>query len=107
MVRFIHAEELKSRYDVLGHFYSVEFSRNKVVECRSVLEIVDQAHAPDKMSVLSKQKPDAIFIMMNPGSSKPLVEFLSCQWRIGTDHNQRRIDVGYECVRCRRVPGEN
>ena len=74
MVRFIPAEELKNRYDVFGHFYSVEFSRNKFVECRSVLEIVEQAQNPDKMSVLSKRKPDAVFIMMNPGSSRPLVD---------------------------------
>ena len=74
MVRFIPAEELKNRYDVFGHFYSVEFSRNKFVECRSVLEIVEQAQTPDKMSVLSQRQPDAVFIMMNPGSSRPLVE---------------------------------
>lgn len=74
MVRFIPAEELKNRYDVFGHFYSVEFSRNKFVECRSVLEIVEQAQTPDKMSVLAKRKPDAVFIMMNPGSSRPLVD---------------------------------
>ena len=74
MIRFIPAEELKNRYDVFGHFYSVEFSRNKFVECRSVLEIIEQAQTPDKMSVLSKRKPDAVFIMMNPGSSRPLVD---------------------------------
>lgn len=74
MVRFIPAEELKNRYDVFGHFYSVEFSRNKFVECRSVLEIVEQAQTPNKMSVLSKRTPDAVFIMMNPGSSRPLVD---------------------------------
>ena len=43
MIRFIPAEELKNRYDVFGHFYSVEFSRNKFVECRSVLEIIEHA----------------------------------------------------------------
>ena len=74
MVRFIPAEELKNRYDVFGHFYSVEFSRNKFVECRSVLEIVEQAQTPDNTSALCKRKPDAVFIMMNPGSSRPLVE---------------------------------
>ena len=74
MVRFIPAEELKKRYDVFGHFYSVEFSRNKFVECRSVLEIIEHAQTPNKMSVLSQRKPDAVFIMMNPGSSRPLVE---------------------------------
>ena len=74
MVQFIPAEKLKSRYDVFGHFYSVEVAPNKVVDCRSVLEIVEKAHAPEDTSVLSNQKPDAIFIMMNPGSSRPLVE---------------------------------
>lgn len=74
MVRFIPAEDLKTRYDVFGHFYSVAISRNKLVECRSVLEIVDQNHAPESIQGICKQKPDAIFIMMNPGSSRPLVE---------------------------------
>ncbi len=74
MVRFIPADELKNRYDVFGHFYTVEFSRNKFVECRSVLEIIEQSQTPDKMSALSQRQPDAVFIMMNPGSSRPLVE---------------------------------
>jgi len=74
MVRFIPAEKLKTRYDVFGHFYSVEFARNKVIHCRSVLEILEKARTPEKMSVLSERKPDAVFIMMNPGSSRPLVE---------------------------------
>jgi hypothetical protein len=73
MVRFIPAEELKNKYDVFGHFYSVEAAPKKVVECRSVLEIVEQAEIPDETSVLSNRKPDAVFIMMNPGSSRPLV----------------------------------
>ena len=74
MVRFIPAEELKRRFDVFGHFYSIEISRNRVVQCRSVLEIVAQGHSPVNISSLSKRKPDAVFIMMNPGSSRPLVE---------------------------------
>ncbi len=74
MVRFIPADDLKYRYDVFGHFYSVEVTRNQFAQCRSVLEIVEQADTPDESSVLSKRKPDAVFIMMNPGSSRPLVE---------------------------------
>src|SRR5208283_821609 len=74
MVRFIPARELKNEYDVFGHFYSVEVAPRIVVECRSVLEIVEKAQAPVKMSALSNRKPDAVFIMMNPGSSRPLVE---------------------------------
>lgn len=74
MVRFIPADELKDCYGVYGHFYSVEVAPKKLVECRSVLEIVGKPHAPANTSGLSSRKPDAVFIMMNPGSSRPLVE---------------------------------
>ena len=74
MVRFIPATELKDQYGVFGHFYSVEVAPNKVVECRSVLEIVEKPHVPEQTSALSSTKPDAVFIMMNPGSSRPLIE---------------------------------
>ena len=74
MVRFISANELKGKYGVFGHFYSVQVGPNKVVDCRSVLEIVEKPHAPERTSVISSRKPDAVFIMMNPGSSRPLAE---------------------------------
>ena len=74
MVRFIPAEELKREFAVFGHFYSVEVAPKRIVDCRSVLEIVEQADTPDETLVLSNRKPDAVFIMMNPGSSRPLVE---------------------------------
>ena len=74
MVRFIPANALKNKYGVFGHFYSVEVGPNKVVHCRSVLEIVEKPHAPENTSTLSSMKPDAVFIMMNPGSSQPLIE---------------------------------
>ncbi|MAX38812.1 MAG: DUF1643 domain-containing protein [Gimesia sp.] len=74
MQPFISANELKKKYGVFGHFYSVELTSTEVVECRSVLEIANKAHAPKEHSELSVLRPDAIFIMMNPGSSRPLVE---------------------------------
>ncbi len=74
MVRFIPAEELKSKFDVFGHFYSVQVAPKKVVECRSLLEIVESDHVPQATAALSIRKPDAVFIMMNPGSSRPLTE---------------------------------
>lgn len=74
MVDFIPAEDLKNRYEVFGHFYSVEVAPKRVVECRSVLEIVEMPHAPEEPFQLSNRTPDAVFIMMNPGSSRPLVE---------------------------------
>ena len=70
MVPFIPAAELQSRFDVYGHFYTVKVTPKITVECRSVLEIVEQSHAPKKSAAISKAKPDAIFVMMNPGSSR-------------------------------------
>lgn len=74
MVEFIPAEKLKGKFDVFGHFYSVHVAPKKVVECRSVLEIVKSEYAPKKATAISNRKPDAVFIMMNPGSSRPLTE---------------------------------
>ena len=74
MQPFIPAAELKKTYDVFGHFYSVELASKEVVECRSVLEIASKDHTPTDHSELSTLRPDAVFIMMNPGSSRPLVE---------------------------------
>jgi hypothetical protein len=74
MVKFIPAQELKDKFGVFGHFYTIEVAPKKVAECRSVLEIVEAAHAPTKTDALSRRKPDAVFIMMNPGSSRPLAD---------------------------------
>jgi len=74
MQPFISANELKQKYGVFGHFYSVELASKEVVECRSVLEIVSKDHIPTDCSELSALRPDAVFIMMNPGSSRPLVD---------------------------------
>lgn len=73
MARFIPAADLKSKYGVFGHFYSIEFAPKTIVECRSVLEIVDKELVLKKTATISDRKPDAVFIMMNPGSSRPLV----------------------------------
>jgi hypothetical protein len=74
MQPFIPAKELKQNYGVFGHFYSVELASKEVVQCRSVLEISSKVHTPSDHSELSALRPDAVFIMMNPGSSRPLVE---------------------------------
>ena len=74
MVEFISAEKLKSQFGIFGHFYSVRVSPQVEVECRSVLEIVASADIPKKLAAVSTRTPDAVFIMMNPGSSRPLTE---------------------------------
>ena len=65
MNQFICAAELKKLYTVYGHFYDIEFE-SEILPCRSVLEIID------KNTILENSNPDAVFIMMNPGSSRPL-----------------------------------
>ncbi|QDU29479.1 hypothetical protein ETAA8_45890 [Anatilimnocola aggregata] len=72
MKPFIPAEELKKNYGVFGHFYSVELASKEIVECRSVLELVSKPRIPKDHSELSLLSPDAVFVMMNPGSSRPL-----------------------------------
>lgn len=71
---FIPADKLKQTYGVFGHFYSVELASKEVVECRSILEIASHDHSPADHTELLALRPDAVFVMMNPGSSKPLTK---------------------------------
>lgn len=73
-VTFVPAQTLKEKYEILGNFYSVEVAPSCVIECRNVLEIVAKPITALQLRSIPKQKPDAIFVMMNPGSSQPLVE---------------------------------
>ena len=75
---FIPAKELKQKFGVFGHFYSVQLPSKEIVECRSVLEITHHDHTPSDHSELSAMQPDAVFVMMNPGSSKPLDDVNNC-----------------------------
>jgi len=72
LLEFIPAAELKKTYGIYGHFYSVDLESGDRIHCRSVLEIASKQSLPSKIETLSNQKPDAVVIMMNPGSSKPL-----------------------------------
>jgi hypothetical protein len=68
---FLYAAELKKRFVCYGHFYELALISGERVRCRSVLEIVDTGLPSDDPSVFSEQVPDAVVIMMNPGSSHP------------------------------------
>jgi len=74
MVEFIPANDLKKHFDVFGHFYSIKVDSVGEIKCRSVLEIVNKENSIENHNSLSSMLPDAVFIMMNPGSSKPLEE---------------------------------
>jgi hypothetical protein len=72
MLKFIPAEVLKKDFGIFGHFYSVTLKSGDKIDCRSVLEIVTKDNKQSGIGSISEQAPDAIFIMMNPGSSYPL-----------------------------------
>lgn len=67
-MNFILADELKKHYEVLGNFYKLEYSNGDELECRNTLEIYTKSNSND---IRKKNSPDAVFIMMNPGKSRP------------------------------------
>ena len=72
LIKFIPANDLKKHYNVFGHFYSIYLNSKDKIDCRSVLEIVAKNTTHFTIDSLSNQLTEAVFIMMNPGSSKPL-----------------------------------
>lgn len=65
-----------SEYKFFGRFYQLKFKAD-VFNCCDVLDIVEMQHYKNNFNSPSdlldeKIKVDAIFIMMNPGSSKPV-----------------------------------
>lgn len=74
MIEFIAANKLKNKFSVFGHFYSIDIGSAKNIDCRSVLEIATINGASTNAGALSEKCPDAVFIMMNPGSSQPLIK---------------------------------
>lgn len=72
MLEFLPAQTLKKKFGVFGHFYSMDLLSGEQIDCRSVLEIVNKQDRPLPIERLLERPADAIFIMMNPGSSLPL-----------------------------------
>ncbi|PLX71167.1 MAG: DUF1643 domain-containing protein [Desulfuromonas sp.] len=66
-VTFIPASSLKQQYRVLGHFYWLNVQGTEPLKCRSVLEITHK-------DASCNPEADAVFVMMNPGSSRPIDE---------------------------------
>jgi hypothetical protein len=66
---FLKAEQLKKQYVVYGSFYQLKISSIIILPCRNRLEIFDRSA---EIQSLRSDCPDALAIMMNPGSSAPL-----------------------------------
>ena len=78
-MKFIYASELKEIFSCYGHFYNWQLEKDEY-PCRSVLEIVRKKDNVDKNSLWGK-KADAVVIMMNPGSSRPIESVLETEIR--------------------------
>jgi len=63
------SHQLRERFTALGHFYELPQGRR----CRSVLELLSHERAEERTDA-QRGLPDAVVVMMNPGSSRPLRE---------------------------------
>jgi hypothetical protein len=82
MSAFLYAAELKKTFRCYGHFYRLNVDGTDPLLCRSVLEItslpresVGAGTDPDDLfgaPGAERSLPDAVVIMMNPGSSRPI-----------------------------------
>lgn len=62
---------IRDAFNCYGHFYNLFLGNQKIVECRSVLEIV-RKNSHISINKVANLRPNAIVIMMNPGKSYPL-----------------------------------
>ncbi|MFZ1498680.1 MAG: DUF1643 domain-containing protein [Giesbergeria sp.] len=67
---FVGAPQLRERFLAFAHFYDVQL-HGEFLPCRSVLEILSLVQA-QRFDGAGRGLPNAIFVMMNPGSSRPL-----------------------------------
>ncbi len=89
-MNFLYAAELKKTFRCYGHFYRLKIAGAEPLPCRSVLEITslppeavgaqsdpNDLFSPEGVSRTcactgNNPLPDAVVIMMNPGSSRPI-----------------------------------
>ena len=65
-MKFVYADELKKKFLVFGHFYDLCI-KEETFKCRSVLEIISNS-----ITDVKESNPNAVVVMMNPGSSRPM-----------------------------------
>lgn len=71
---FIYAKQLKKYFIVYGCFYEIQTNSSNNLQCRNVLEIYKYNYklSLEKSNAPFFNKPNALVVMMNPGSSHPL-----------------------------------
>lgn len=69
-ITFVPASKLKQHFHCYGYFYGLKLDARPLIPCRSILELLDTS-IPDPEHA-DYRTPDAIAVMMNPGSSRPI-----------------------------------
>lgn len=72
LTEFIKAADLKLKYAIYGNFYQRKINAATTISGRNILEIVAHDICPLLTTDIDDMLPDAVMIMMNPGSSQPL-----------------------------------
>uniref|UniRef100_A0A2A4YV15 DUF1643 domain-containing protein n=1 Tax=OCS116 cluster bacterium TaxID=2030921 RepID=A0A2A4YV15_9PROT len=72
LTEFIKAADLKLKYAIYGNFYQRKINAETTISGRNILEIVAHDICPLLAKDIDDMLPDAVMIMMNPGSSQPL-----------------------------------
>ena len=84
----LRAADLQQLFGVYGDFYQVLWG-GKCYACRSVLELIAHTHTPADPNAIHGMNPDLLVVMMNPGSSKPLVPNFTPRRVLGDDTKER------------------
>ncbi len=76
MTKFIYASELKLSFKVFGSYYDLRVNNGGIIKLRNILEIYKREYIAGIGEPIPMffGKPDAVFVMMNPGSSEPREE---------------------------------
>ncbi|SHH59364.1 hypothetical protein [Clostridium grantii] len=72
-MEFIQEKQLDKEFITFGRFYEVKYNNGEPQKCRSILEIRKRS-CKDKLA--DTDNIDAVFVMMNPGGSKPKDEYI-------------------------------
>lgn len=109
---FVNKEQLEKEYIAFGRFYILNYNNGQKRKCRSLLEIFNRE---DCSKLKGTDKFDAVFIMMNPGSGKPKVEYKQHDKNVNQvkscELNKIKLveadpdDTQYQVMRVMRVKG--
>lgn len=68
MVEFIYAKKLKMEYSIFANFYNIITNNQSIIPCRNVLQIYHNDCFDEED--IDNLVPDALFVLLNPGSAK-------------------------------------